>query len=150
MGFLGAAIRICVLLTIACGWTAAAAAGAMPKYGVFVYSNLCIEDDSGDAAGFRITLHRYPEGDSVMYEYAEGSLAMPLMSEMAQVDQRSGSLRFTVNRPGGQAETIIAQLANNGESLSLRGRWCAAPDAVIRLPRIKVLSQRMQRCRPCP
>jgi hypothetical protein len=149
MGHLFSVIRVAAALAISWVGIGMAAAGTMPRYGVFVYSNLCIEGDSGDTAGTRITLYRYPEGDRVMYEYAEGALARPVIADLVKVDERSGLLRFAVTRPGAQAETISTRLTNDGEVLSMRGPWCGA-DVLIRLPRVEDFSRRMQQCRPCP
>ncbi|MDB5756399.1 MAG: hypothetical protein JWR56_2827, partial [Massilia sp.] len=46
-----------------------AAAKSLPRYGVFVYSNFCVSPMSGDLGGDRITLLRFADGDTLVYEY---------------------------------------------------------------------------------
>jgi hypothetical protein len=49
-------------------------AKALPRYGTFVYSNLCWTKESGDAGGVRFALTRSPKGASLIYEYGAGPL----------------------------------------------------------------------------
>jgi|SRR5215467_5244516 len=61
----------------------------LPRYGVFVYSNLCTEAQSGDTAGNRITIFRYPYSDFLMFEYTEAALMWPLLGNPT-IDSKTG------------------------------------------------------------
>ena len=64
-----AAMLAALLLAGATG-AAVAAKGKKPagleRYGVAVYSDLCLQKDSGEIGGQRVTLHRFAEADSVI------------------------------------------------------------------------------------
>jgi hypothetical protein len=50
-------------------------AGPLPRYGLFVYSSLCWEKESGDADGARLILVRVPGSDSARISYTgEGGM----------------------------------------------------------------------------
>ncbi len=45
----------------------------LPRYGVFVFSNLCVDERySGDAGGSRLKLVRKETGDTLAYDYGNG------------------------------------------------------------------------------
>ena len=81
MGFKRGAVLACLVLMGAGGWSAAEAkAPPLPRYGVVVYSNLCVDKQGGDYGGERLTLIRRPEGDALVYEYGNGPLSAPCLS----------------------------------------------------------------------
>ena len=47
---------------------------ALPRYGIFAYSDLCWEKESGDAGGVRFVLTRSRKGARLDYEYGAGPL----------------------------------------------------------------------------
>jgi hypothetical protein len=84
------------------------------RYGVFVYSNLCTEDQSGDMAGNRITIHRFLEGDGVLYEYSNGGLSGPVLADEVKIDKSNKMVTFRVAMPGQGSESITAELSERG------------------------------------
>jgi hypothetical protein len=61
-------------LSIAC-LCGSAQATPLPRYGLFVFSNLCSEPESGDVNGGRLILVRVPGSDSARISYTgEGGL----------------------------------------------------------------------------
>ena len=65
-------LALAALLALA---PAIASAKALPRYGIFVYSSLCWEKESGDADGVRFALTRSRKGASLLYEYGNGPLS---------------------------------------------------------------------------
>src|SRR5213595_3982560 len=57
-----------------------AGGSGLPRYGVMVYSDLCVHGDSGEFGGQRVTLQRFAEADTVIYEYTAGGLSWPLVA----------------------------------------------------------------------
>jgi hypothetical protein len=64
-------LALAALLALA---PAAASAKALPRYGTFVYSDLCWEKETGDAGGVRFILTRTRKGARLDYEYGAGPL----------------------------------------------------------------------------
>ena len=126
------------------------AAKPVMHYGVFVYSNLCIEDQSGDAAGTRITLHHFVEGESVVYEYSDGALSLPVLAEEVKIDDRLKLLTFRISKSGQSPEFIVGELSSNGDVMTLKGDWCRKRNARISLRLVSDFSRPMKRCAPCP
>jgi hypothetical protein len=125
-------------------------AGPLARYGVFVYSNLCVEDQSGDMAGNRITIHRFLEGDSVLYEYSNGGLSLPVLADDVKIDKSVKLVTFRVAMPGRGSESITAELSEKGRLLILRGDWCGHVQAKIPLRLVNDFSRGIDRCAPCP
>jgi len=68
-------IRKLVLGVVLLGVSLSAQATPLPRYGLFVYSNLCWEKESGDADGERLILVRVPGSASARISYTgEGPL----------------------------------------------------------------------------
>lgn len=137
------------LLTILCLAASLAHAGNVPRYGVRVYSNLCVEDDSGDTAGNRITLSRFAEGDSLVYEYTEGALAAPVLGESVRIDAGGKQLSFIVHRPNLPQEMIDGVFSADGKVLTLRGDWCGNPNATKQLSLVADFGRPLHRCPAC-
>ena len=51
---------------------ASATATPLPRYGMFVFSSLCIHPDSGDILGERLTLLRLNGDDAAYFEWGQG------------------------------------------------------------------------------
>jgi len=125
-------------------------AGPLSGYGVFVYSNLCVEDQSGDIAGTRITIHHYREGDSVLYEYSNGALSSPVLADHLKIDKYTKQVKFNVLVPGQEVESVTGELLKNESVLVLRGDWCGNAQAKIPLRLVNDFGRGMGRCPPCP
>jgi hypothetical protein len=78
-----------------------AAAGSLPRYGAFAYSDLCWRKDTGDASGTRFLLSRTPKGARLDYEYGNGPL------ESARIT----SLKIAGDRIEAEASTADGELA---------------------------------------
>lgn len=124
--------------------------GGLPRHGVAVYSDLCLEKASGDIGGQRITLHRYAEGDTAIYEFTAGGLSMPVVASDTSIDDRTGVLTFTVTVADGDERTIIGRFARDGRSLTLTGGYCGAAAYPMRLARVTDFARPLRACRPCP
>ncbi len=76
-----------------------ASAAPLPIEGVFVFSNLGRERESGDPAGFRIKIDRSFGVDSLYFEWSEGGL-MGANATKLSIEPQTGVLDFTI-LPGG-------------------------------------------------
>jgi hypothetical protein len=66
----------------------------LPRYGLFVFSSLCWERESGDADGARLILIRLPGSDSGRFSYTgEGPLDEAPIEDL-QIDGKSGRISF--------------------------------------------------------
>src|SRR5256885_4817519 len=70
----------------------------LPRYGIFVYGNMCIEKESGDAAGRRLTLMRYGDGDHVLFQWSEGPAYQAVGAKVA-IDRTGSHISFSVDFP---------------------------------------------------
>jgi hypothetical protein len=89
--------------------------GDLPRYGVFVYSDLCIEPQSGDVAGNRVSLLRYSDVDKLIFEYTEGALMAPLFADKMAIDYTAGALAFEV-REDSQTVTFRGTVTDDASS----------------------------------
>jgi hypothetical protein len=130
---------------------AAAGGKGLPRYGVAVYSDLCVESESGDVGGQRISLHRFADGDSVIYEFTAGGLSMPLVASDVSIDDGTGVLTFTVTVADNEERTIIGRFAKDGRTLTLTGSYdCSDVTLPMRLRRVDNFSRPLAACRACP
>lgn len=136
--------------TVLCVSAAPAVAANAQRYGVMVYSNLCVEAESGDTGGNRITLSRFTEGDHLVYEYSEGALEGPVLAESVKIDAQHRQISFTVRPPNQPAETIEGVFSADGKVLTLRGDWCGNPHATKKLSLVADFSRPLKECPPCP
>jgi hypothetical protein len=113
----------------------------MPRYGVFVYSDLCLEPESGDIAGNRVALLRYPQGDQIIFEYTEGPLMAPLLADKMTIDSATGALTFDV-REDDQTVTFRGTVTDD----ALVGTISDRPKP-IRLPRVRDFGRKQAECR---
>lgn len=125
-------------------------AAGLPRHGVAVYSDLCLEKASGDIGGQRITLHRYAEGDTAIYEFTAGGLSMPVVASDTGIDDRTGVLTFTVTVADGDERTILGKFSRDGRALTLTGGYCGAAAYPMRLARVTDFSRPLRDCKPCP
>jgi len=128
----------------------AAPAGALPRYGMVVYSDLCIHPDSGEFGGQRITLQRFSEVDTVLYEYTAGGLSWPVVASDVNIDPRGRQLYFTVQPPDEDERTISGKLADGGNTLVLDGGYCGDAAVPMRLARVTDFGRKAGACRACP
>lgn len=92
--------RGALLLAILAGTPAPSHAKPLPRYGTFVYSDLCWEKESGDASGARFELTRTRAGIRLTFEYGAGPLE----------GARIMSLRIHGNRFEAEASTSDGDL----------------------------------------
>jgi len=125
--------------------TALLASGAtlakpLPRYGALVYSNLCVEPQSGDIGGTRIILLRLADGDRLIYEYTEGAVMWPLFAQRAKVDSKAGTISFDV-----RADSETLSFAGRFTDAILTGTFSGKSDS-IQLPRVTNLGRPMPTC----
>ena len=146
------AIRCLSVGIVASFFTLAAQAGPgeMPRYGVFVYSDLCVNAANGEGGGQRISLLRMREVDNVVYEFTAGSLSWPVLASDVNIAPDMGSLYFTVQLPDGEQRTIGARLSADRASMTLAGGYCANAALPIVLPRMTDIGRQLTACTPCP
>lgn len=111
-------VTTAILSTLCCA-PLAGAATSLPRYGVFIFSNFCVSPMSDDLGGNRITLRRMADGDSLVYEYTDGS-THALVAKFT-LDDTSGALQFAVEAEAGSVSTISGTMARDGQSVALHG-----------------------------
>jgi hypothetical protein len=136
------------------GWAAAllctgapALGTPLPREGVFVYSSLCREKESGDAAGFRIVLFHSSDRDQLSLEWSEGPLYGPTLAGNVKLDPLTSKLTFTIpqaSAPTGDPplDNYEAEITSESVLLKLVG---AADRRGHAIPRVRGFAQ----IRPC-
>jgi len=138
-------------LLLVAAQAAVAAPAALARYGVAVYSDLCTEAQTGDVGGQRVTLHRYAEGDSVIYEFTAGSLSWPVVATDVSIDDGTGVLTFNVQEvPNGAPRTVIGRFSQRGRTLTLDGGYCVDGSMPMRLTKVTDFSRALPACKACP
>jgi hypothetical protein len=128
-----------------------APAAGLPRYGVMVYSDLCVQQPNGDIGGQRISLHRFAEADTVFYEFTAGALSWPLVASEVNIDAASGALDFTVTGADGEERKISGTFSRDGRTLLLEGGYCGGDASMpMRLSRVRDFGAKLKNCRPCP
>jgi len=146
----------CALLIASCTAIAAAASkgreprSSVPRYGMVVYSDLCVNPHSGEFGGQRITLQRFAEVDTVIYEYTAGGLSWPLVANDVNVDPRGKMMYFTVQPAEGDERTISGRFSPDGATLTLDGGYCGDETVPMKLARVSDFGRKAGACRPCP
>ena len=135
---------------LASSLAAGAASRETARHGVFVYSDLCVNPDSGEGGGQRISLLRFAEVDTVVYEFTAGSLSWPVLASDVNIDPPMGALYFTVQTADGEQRTIEGKLSGDRQSLTLAGGYCANAAVPIKLSRVHDFSRTLKACTPCP
>jgi hypothetical protein len=137
-------LRPAALALLAALVPASALARPLPRYGAFVYSDLCWGKESGDANGFRFALSRTRRGATLTVEYGNGPL------EGARIT----SLRMDGDRFEATATTSDGDLTLSGALgrqkamlLSVFDFQKARPPGPKTLKRIKSFGQRIPQCR---
>lgn len=152
----GRAALACLILLASCAALAAPKVGragapvGLPRYGMQVFSDLCQHEGSGEYGGQRITLQRFAEVDTVLYEYTAGGLSWPLVASEVNIDPRGRQLYFVVRPPEGEERTISGKLSDDGQTLLLDGGYCEDQSVPMRLPRVRDFSRKAGACRACP
>ncbi len=122
----------------------------MAPHGVFVYSDLCVNPDSGEGGGQRISLLRFAEVDTVVYEFTAGSLSWPVLATDVNIDPTMSALYFTVQTADGEQRTISGKLSRDRQSMTLAGGYCDNAAVPIKLSRVTDFSRALKACTPCP
>ena len=150
-----AAMLAALLLAGATGAAFATAKGKKPagleRYGVAVYSDLCLQKDSGEIGGQRVTLHRYAEADSVIYEFTAGALSWPIVANDVNLDDATGAFDFTIAGADSEERTIAGKFSKDGQTLTLEGDYCGGNVRMpMKLSRVRDFGRPLKHCTPCP
>jgi hypothetical protein len=121
----------------------------MARYGMAVYSDLCVNPDSGDFGGQRISVQRFAEVDTVIYEFTAGGLSWPIVASDVNLDPLGKRMYFTV-RMDEEERTISGKFADNGDTLTLDGGYCGQSEVPTKLKRVKDFGRAAPACKPCP
>ena len=117
-----------------CGAIYPAYAAKLPRNGVFVFSSLCNEHESGDAAGYRIKLTRSAKGDSLYFEWSEGLLYGPALASNFVIDPKTSKITFTIPAHAppndlGEAESYSGQISTTAVILDGKEKYRVVPRA---------------------
>ncbi|MDN2713018.1 hypothetical protein O0880_26720 [Janthinobacterium sp. SUN118] len=150
-----AAMLAALLLAGATGAAFAAAKARKPagleRYGVTVYSDLCLQKDSGEIGGQRVTLHRFAEADSVIYEFTAGALSWPIVASDVNLDAATGAFDFTIAGADSEERTIVGKFSKDGQTLTLEGDYCGGNVRMpMKLSRVRDFGRPLKNCTPCP
>jgi hypothetical protein len=151
----GRAALACLILLASCAALAAPKvarhpATGLPRYGMVVFSDLCLHADSGEFGGQRITLQRFVEVDTVLYEYTAGGLSWPVVASDVTIDPRGRQLYFVVTPPGEDERTISGKLSDDGMTLTLDGAYCEDGSVPMRLSKVVDFGRKPGACHACP
>lgn len=122
----------------------------LPRYGMMVFSDLCINAESGEYGGQRITLQRFNEVDTVLYEYTAGGISWPVVASDVNIDPRGQLMYFTVQPPEQDERTISGKIVDGGKTLLLDGGYCGDETRPMRLPLVTDFGRKAGACRVCP
>jgi hypothetical protein len=114
-----------------------------------VYSDLCVHEGSGEYGGQRITLQRFAEVDTVIYEYTAGGLSWPLVATDVNVDPRGKMMYFTVQE-GEEERTISGKFSPGGDTLTLDGGYCDDQSQPMVLSKVRDFGRAAKACKACP
>lgn len=128
---------------------AATKPAGVPRHGVVVYSDLCVHEGSGEYGGQRITLQRFTEVDTVIYEYTAGGLSWPLVATDVNVDPRGKMMYFTVQE-GEEERTLSGKFSPDGNTLTLDGAYCEDQSQPMVLAKVRDFSRKPRACKACP
>ncbi|NRR32761.1 hypothetical protein HSX11_21570 [Oxalobacteraceae bacterium] len=126
------------------------ASTTLPRFGMLVFSDLCTHPESGEYGGQRITLQRFAEVDTVIYEFTAGGLSWPLVASEVTIDPRGRQMYFTVQAPDEEERIINGRLSDDGQALVLDGSYCGEAAVPMRLPLVKDFGRKAGNCRACP
>ena len=146
-------------LVTAVSFGACAAAAPLPRFGVFVFSNTCWEEESGDAAGNRALLVRDGDGDRLSGEWSDGPMEGPVPATALSIDTRTGRIAFDVDlgssfskaRDGtlSQDAPYVLHFAGtvSGDALTIAGSDAPAGRKTV-LPRKRDFAPKTPMCAP--
>lgn len=121
----------------------------VPRHGMLVYSDLCVHEGSGEYGGQRVTLQRFAEVDTVIYEYTAGGLSWPLVATDVNVDPRGKMMYFTVQE-GEEERTLSGKFSPDGNTLTLDGAYCEDQSQPMVLAKVRDFSRKPRACKACP
>lgn len=131
-----------------CFCDGSAAATRLPRYGMFVYSNLCVSPMSGDVGGDRILLRRFADGDTLFYEYTDGSTHAVVARALA-LDASMATLRFEIDIEGVPTSSVSGKFSRDGRHLALRGLPFSG-DSSAALVLVTDFAAPLKQCKPLP
>jgi hypothetical protein len=144
--------------TLFCGAIYPAYAAKLPRYGVFVYSSVCTEEQSGDAAGYRAVLVRDGDGDVPYWYWSEGPMEGPAQAHPLALDDKTSAIKFSVDMGSDIAEdsaghrsvenpfiqSFLGPISDDALTLSLNG---AKSQRNITIPRLRDFSHKTEGCK---
>ena len=128
----------------------------LPRYGVFLYSSLCGERESGDAAGFRVKLVRSAKGDSLYLDWSEGGLFGPMLATKLTINPKTSKLSFTIparTPPSDipESESYAGEISNEAVVLDAKGYGGNPNMTRFRrpqiIPRVKAFDAEIVQCK---
>jgi hypothetical protein len=137
------------LLAASAAIAAPKAQQGFPRHGMAVYSDLCVHAETGEFGGQRISVQRFAEVDTVIYEFTAGGLSWPLVAHDVNLDPRGKQMYFSV-QVDEEERTISGKFADNGDTLVLDGGYCGQPEVPSRLKKVKDFGRAAPACKPCP
>jgi len=103
-------IRVCGAIGILLIAEACSPAFADERY----YANTCVEQESGDAAGYVVTVSDGEPRPSISLSWSEGKLMDPVAAKITDYDQRSGRVAFSAHipwdEPGGRDILFVGKM----------------------------------------
>jgi hypothetical protein len=103
--------------------------------GVLAYSDMCVHDESGDLIGDRIILLRFPDGDYVYVQSAEGEIQPPQVTK-AIISRNDSDIIFRVSKPEGTG-TFKGTITKEALTGKFENGWLnRLGSTLFRLPRI--------------
>ncbi|MBY0241528.1 MAG: hypothetical protein K2X55_19670 [Burkholderiaceae bacterium] len=138
-----------IILAVSCAAVAAPKKPGPPRYGMAVYSDLCIHQQSGEFGGRRVTVQRFAEVDTVIYEYTAGGLSWPIVADDVQIGPHGDKIIFTLQLEG-EEKTLSGTLVEQGAALVLDGGHCGQPDTPARLNKVRDFGRNPPACKTCP
>ncbi len=121
-----------------------ASAKALPRYGTFVYSNLCWQRDTTDVVGARLMLSRTRKGNRLDFEYGDGPLQSARIKSLKIIADRIEAEASTAEGALGLAAVIGPRTAKI--SMLFDYQKDRQPEIGI-LKRIKSFRQKIPACR---
>jgi hypothetical protein len=135
-----------VLALVLSGAATPSPAKPTKRIGLSVYSTLCSEKQSGDAAGHRIKLIRLGDGDELIYEWSEGGLSAERAHDI-KIDPKTGALKFQVTTDaGGGEETSRFEGKITDDAIVGTLRSAHALNEGLNLPRQRNLAAKTADC----
>lgn len=125
------------------------ASKGLPRYGMAVYSDLCVHPESGEFGGQRISVQRFAEVDTVIYEFTAGGLSWPIVASDVNIDPLGKQMYFTLQIDQ-EERTVSGKFADNGDTLVLDGGYCGQPELPAKLKKMKDFGRDAPACKPCP